>query len=152
MVVYRSWLQLPICWQSSWFHTSQGRPIQRRRWGGVQQDVRISPYFLSTGSLSWAWFGMLLIQSCIYYCSVQLASLCVVIGIDVLHLAFVGLEWTGIEVAHDISFAFGGNSFGTGDIWYYGGTQWTSFLCQSPFFEIIGPISASDDMKRGNTG
>ena len=49
---------------------------------------------------------------------------------------------TVTELAQDIYFALGRNSFETGDGGYDGGNQWTSSLNQSPILEIIGNIAA----------
>ena len=65
---------------------------------------------------------MLLIQSCISCCAAWSTSSRVVIGSDVLYFAFGYLDLTGGAVAHALSFALGGNSFGTGDVRADGGT------------------------------
>ena len=74
---------------------------------------------------------MLLVHYYIACFSACLASLCIFIGIDVLHFEFGGMDLTGILVVHDISFDLERNYFGTGDGGAYGGTWWTSYLRQS---------------------
>ena len=64
-----------------------------------------------------------MIQFYIACCDGRSASSCVVIGINVLHLAFRCLDLTGIAVAHDIYFALERSYFGTDDGGDYGGTR-----------------------------
>ena len=78
---------------------------------------------------------MFLIQSCIACCAEWSESSCVVIGIDVMHFTFGGLNLTEIAVAHDISFDLVSNSFGTGYGEDDGGIKWTSSLCQFHILE-----------------
>ena len=95
---------------------------------------------------------MLPIQSFIACCAARSFSSCFVIGIDMPHFAFGGLDLTGIETDHDIDFSLGRNSFKNGDGGDDGGNRWTSSLCHSPILEIIGTIEAYDDMDRGCNG
>ena len=74
---------------------------------------------------------MFLIQSYIACCAARLASSCVAIVIDVLQFAFGCLDFTGIEVVHDIYFSLGRNYFRTGEGGDYGGTRWISSLNRS---------------------
>ena len=95
---------------------------------------------------------MLLVHYYIACFSACLASLCIFIGIDVLHFEFGGMDLTGILVVHDISFDLERNYFGTGDGGDDRGTLWTISLIHSPILATVGPIAASDDMGRGRNG